>query len=164
MRSNNEQTCFILPSILVNFKGDNLIYFEFDFSSLFPLFFLPSFFLPLSLIKINALSFHTATLCGTEFKCHSCAVRLQGRREYGVVVGIYSDQQETFFRIQVLQVLQFQAAYHAYRIQRTQNFEIIAINEACLLHALPIWIPFELLQPEYISDRTSDLSFFPPFP
>jgi len=85
---------------------------------------------------------------------------LGGIAAYGALSAIISDGIHHFFQLQTLNVQGFDEFLHAYQVAPIQNFVVVHITEVSLLHALPIWTRYGEVQPQFISDRTSDLSMF----
>jgi len=114
----------------------------------------------LSDLSLSNNRYSRVELDGTSFKAGRCAVRLQGQFAYGLIQQILSDGQRTFFQLQHLHIIQFHPRFHARQVILAHHQYLVAASEVCLLHALPIWTCAGTVEPLYISDRTSDLSFY----
>ena len=108
----------------------------------------------------NFLSLRHVTLDGTLMTLQGI-VRREGAKEYGVIQKIFTDGVHSFFYLQRLQVIAFNAGYHAYQVARTEEMTMVSVAEVSHVHCLSLWTPYGLDQPLFISDRTSDISFFP---
>jgi len=72
---------------------------------------------------------------------------------------IISNKKRTFFIGIDINVVQYSEKFNAYEVELIGETMMISSEDCCTLHALMIWKPIGS-NISYISDRTSDNSFF----